>query len=201
MAGSDFKYAKIMTIPFFGAGLVEVPPEGYKKAKNSRKMQMVFFVHEGKVLVEVGATGMEVNEFTLSKGGCWVVPRGKLATVFFLSRSLPASVICVALSTFPRNRRHYSPEDVWLCFGGPASLVDYPRARTVLHGTASDLGRQTSSSKADDDWSGSGELTATTNKPTMPFSGPDRVPLGIETAASLATAACDSAKPGASVAI
>jgi len=65
-----------MTIPFFGAGVVELPPGGFKRAKNSRKMQMVFFVHEGKVLVEVGATGLEVNEFALSKGGCWVVPRG-----------------------------------------------------------------------------------------------------------------------------
>ncbi|KAF2206952.1 hypothetical protein CERZMDRAFT_115429 [Cercospora zeae-maydis SCOH1-5] len=74
--GSDFKYAKIMTLPFFGAGVVEVPPEGFKRAKNSRKMQMAFFVHEGKVMVEVGATEMEVNQFAISKGGCWVVPRG-----------------------------------------------------------------------------------------------------------------------------
>lgn len=65
-----------MTMPFFGAGVVELPPEGFKRAKNSRRMQMVFFVHEGKVLVEVGATGLEVNEFALSKGGVWVVPRG-----------------------------------------------------------------------------------------------------------------------------
>lgn len=78
---SAFKYAKIMTLPFFGAGVVELPPGGFKKAKNSRKMQMVFFVHEGKVLVEVGAQGLEVNEFALSKGGCWVVPRGKLLSI------------------------------------------------------------------------------------------------------------------------
>lgn len=70
-----------MTLPFFGAGVVELPPGGFKKAKNSRKMQMVFFVHEGKVLVEVGAQGLEVNEFALSKGGCWVVPRGKLLSI------------------------------------------------------------------------------------------------------------------------
>jgi centromere protein C len=72
-----------MTIPFFGAGVVEVPPEGYKRAKNSRKMQMVFFVHEGKVTVEVGATGMEVNQFGISKGGVWIVPRGKLTPLSF----------------------------------------------------------------------------------------------------------------------
>ena len=80
VAGSDFKYAKIMTLPFFGSGVVEVPPEGYKRAKNSRKMQMCFFVHEGKVLVEVGAAGTgETNQFAISKGGVWVVPRGEFA--------------------------------------------------------------------------------------------------------------------------
>ncbi|KAI7195686.1 hypothetical protein KC363_g1322 [Hortaea werneckii] len=80
VAGSEFKYAKIMTLPFFGSGLVELPPEGFKRAKNSRKMQMCFFVHEGKVMVEIGAggggEGGEVNQFAISKGGVWVVPRG-----------------------------------------------------------------------------------------------------------------------------
>lgn len=80
--GSDFKYAKIMTMDFFGAGVVEIPPEGYKKAKNSKKMQMVFFVHQGKVLVEIGAVGMEVSRFAISKGGAWIVPRGKSPTCF-----------------------------------------------------------------------------------------------------------------------
>ena len=79
VANSEFKYAKIMTLPFFGSGVVELPPEGFKRAKNSRKMQMCFFVHEGKVMVEVGAQGAhgEVNQFAISKGGVWVVPRGK----------------------------------------------------------------------------------------------------------------------------
>ncbi|KAI5368188.1 Putative centromere protein C/Mif2/cnp3 [Septoria linicola] len=92
VAGSDFKYAKIMTIPFFGAGVVELPPEGFKRAKNSRKMQMVFFVHEGKVMVEVGATGMEVNQFALSKGGCWVVPRGNNYAITNESRTRTARI-------------------------------------------------------------------------------------------------------------
>ena len=93
VAGSEFKYAKIMTLPFFGSGVVELPPEGYKRAKNSRKMQMCFFVHEGKVMVEVGAAssvregeregerereGNETNQFAVSRGGVWVVPRGEL---------------------------------------------------------------------------------------------------------------------------
>ena len=69
-----------MTLPFFGSGVVELPPSGYKRAKNSRKMQMCFFVHEGKVMVEIGAAGAkEANQFAISKGGVWVVPRGEFA--------------------------------------------------------------------------------------------------------------------------
>jgi hypothetical protein len=52
--------------------MVDLPPGGFKRAKNARKMQMVFFVHMGKVLVRVGDA-----EFTISKGGVWHVPRGK----------------------------------------------------------------------------------------------------------------------------
>ncbi|KAK5690683.1 mitotic fidelity of chromosome transmission-related protein [Elasticomyces elasticus] len=90
VSGSEFKYAKILTMPFFGAGVVELPPEGFKRAKNSRKMQMVFFVHEGKVMVDIGAQGMvekQVNTFAITKGGCWVVPRGKLALSFIFVSS------------------------------------------------------------------------------------------------------------------
>jgi len=81
-----------MTLPFFGSGIVELPPQGFKRAKNSRKMQMVFFVHQGKVLVNVGppALGQNVggletqtNEFAISKGGVWVVPRGMFPNTFF----------------------------------------------------------------------------------------------------------------------
>ena len=69
-----------MTLPFFGSGVVELPPQGFKRAKNSRKMQMCFFVHEGKVMVDVGAQGegVEANQFAIAKGGCFVVPRGEL---------------------------------------------------------------------------------------------------------------------------
>ncbi|KAK5009098.1 hypothetical protein LTR28_002730, partial [Elasticomyces elasticus] len=67
---ADFRYAKVLTMPFFGSGLVELPARGYKRMKNSRKMQMVFFVHEGKVTVEVAGL-----TFGLTKGGCWQVPR------------------------------------------------------------------------------------------------------------------------------
>ncbi|KAF2716794.1 hypothetical protein K431DRAFT_350045, partial [Polychaeton citri CBS 116435] len=84
VANSAFTYAKIMTLPFFGSGVVELPPLGYKRAKNSRRMQMVFFVHQGKVVVQVGGAaggqgaGKQAlgEEFAISKGGVWVVPRG-----------------------------------------------------------------------------------------------------------------------------
>jgi hypothetical protein len=93
-----------MTLPFFGSGIVELPPDGFKRAKNSGKMQMVFFVHQGKVLVTVGppsgkqnggagaGSKGEVNEFAISKGGVWVVPRG-----MFLN------------SPFPFTSRHRNP--------------------------------------------------------------------------------------------
>lgn len=96
-----------MTLPFFGSGIVELPPEGFKRAKNSRKMQMVFFVHQGKVLVTVGPPALEnggtgndaeTNEFAISKGGVWVVPRGKLLIFSFSSTphhsNLPARAEC-----------------------------------------------------------------------------------------------------------
>ncbi|KAF2092932.1 hypothetical protein NA57DRAFT_81866 [Rhizodiscina lignyota] len=74
--GSSFSYAKILTLPFFGAGIVDIPPGGFKRTKNSRKMQMIFFLHEGKVLVTVGDL-----EFSISKGGVWQVPRGNFYSI------------------------------------------------------------------------------------------------------------------------
>lgn len=67
-----FRYAKPVTLPFFGSGLVEIPPGGIKRPKNSRSMQMVFFVFSGKVLVDISG-----NKFRIGKGGMWQVPRGE----------------------------------------------------------------------------------------------------------------------------
>jgi centromere protein C len=111
VAGSEFKYAKIMTLPFFGSGIVELPPEGFKRAKNSSKMQMCFFVHEGKVMVEVGpATDGETNTFAISRGGVWVVPRGKIS-------SFPFSFACVLgiwfLNVFQLVRRGELGTRLW----------------------------------------------------------------------------------------
>jgi centromere protein C len=73
VAGATFKFAKCLSIPFFGAGMMDVPVGGRKKPKNSRKMQMVFFVYTGRVQVTVNSG----EPFRISKGGMWQVPRGK----------------------------------------------------------------------------------------------------------------------------
>lgn len=68
---ANFKYVKTLSLPFFGAGVVDMPPGSEKKPKNSRKMHMVFFVHTGRVKVNINDI-----EFRIRKGGMWFVPRG-----------------------------------------------------------------------------------------------------------------------------
>ena len=74
--GSEVQFAKTLTLPFFGSGMVDLPPGAVKKPKNSRKMQMVFFVHKGNVKVTVNG-----NEFRISAGGMWQVPRGNFYSI------------------------------------------------------------------------------------------------------------------------
>jgi centromere protein C len=69
---ATFKFAKTLSTPFFGAGVVDLPPHSEKKPKNSRKMHMAFFVFSGRVQVTVADT-----TFSIGKGGMWFVPRGK----------------------------------------------------------------------------------------------------------------------------
>ncbi|PVH82905.1 hypothetical protein DL98DRAFT_126452 [Cadophora sp. DSE1049] len=72
---ASFRFAKTLTLPFFGSGMVDLPAHSMKKSKNSRKMQMVFFVFYGRVQVTVND-----NVFSIGKGGMWQVPRGKNAS-------------------------------------------------------------------------------------------------------------------------
>ncbi|GME26989.1 cupin domain-containing protein [Neofusicoccum parvum] len=72
VAGATFRYAKIVGLPYFGAGMVDIPPNGCKRLKNSRRMFMAFCLMFGKVTVTVGD-----SEFSISKGGVWMVPRGE----------------------------------------------------------------------------------------------------------------------------
>lgn len=87
--GSTFKYAKLLSTRFFGAGVVDLPGGGVKRAKNSRKMHMCFFVVQGRVTVRVGALGGQDGDeedwgtrFSIGKGGFWQVPRGKFGDPF-----------------------------------------------------------------------------------------------------------------------
>lgn len=72
-----FKFAKLLSKGFFGSGIVELAPGDLKRPKNSRKMHMSFFVVKGRVTVEVGPLGGEMNRFSVGKGGFWQVPRGE----------------------------------------------------------------------------------------------------------------------------
>ncbi|KAK8169488.1 kinetochore CENP-C fungal-like protein [Phyllosticta citrichinensis] len=71
VADTEFRYAKIVGTPFMAAGMVDIPPNGIKRKKNSRRMHIVFCVLEGKVMATVGDT-----QFGITKGGVFVVPRG-----------------------------------------------------------------------------------------------------------------------------
>ena len=77
ISGADFKFAKTLTLDFFGSGMVDLPPGGAKRVKNSRKMQMVFFVFYGRVEVNMGTP---LKTFSIGKGGQWQVPRGKFSS-------------------------------------------------------------------------------------------------------------------------
>jgi len=77
---ASFRFAKTLNMSFMGSGIVDLPPGAEKKPKNSRKMQMVFFVFYGKVLVTVNET-----EFRISAGGQWFVPRGMFAMALFVA--------------------------------------------------------------------------------------------------------------------
>ena len=76
---SDFRFAKTLTLPFFGSGMVDLPPGVVKRVKNSRKMQMIFFVFEGRVTVDMGTP---LQGFSIGRGGMWQVPRGEVYLFF-----------------------------------------------------------------------------------------------------------------------
>ena len=74
---ATFCFTKTLNTPFFGTGVVDLPPGGQKKMKNSRKMHMAFFVHSGLVKVNVHKT-----TFSIGAGGQWFVPRGEFCYHF-----------------------------------------------------------------------------------------------------------------------
>lgn len=76
MKGATFRFAKLLSTSFIGSGVVEMPPGGVKKPKNSKKMHMVFFVYRGRVQVDISGV-----QFSVGKGGVFQVPRGKYSIV------------------------------------------------------------------------------------------------------------------------
>lgn len=72
--GSTFRYAKLTGMPWFGSGVVDLPPGGVKRPKNSRRFHMVFYVASGRVKVDVAG-----RSFGVGVGGMWQVPRGMLS--------------------------------------------------------------------------------------------------------------------------
>ncbi|KAL2809525.1 kinetochore CENP-C fungal-like protein [Aspergillus granulosus] len=74
--GATFRFAKLLSSPFIGSGIVELPPGGVKKPKNSKKMHMVFYVVYGRVLVDISGV-----QFSAGKGCVFQVPRGQPAKV------------------------------------------------------------------------------------------------------------------------
>jgi hypothetical protein len=78
LQGAECMYAEMLTTPFFHSGMVNFPPSGVKRIKNSRKNHMVFCVFYGRVSVNVAGT-----EFSIGRGGMWQVPRGKLMGISY----------------------------------------------------------------------------------------------------------------------
>ena len=66
-----FRYAKTVALPFFHSGMVDLPPGGEKRVKNSRRNHMVFWVFSGRVKVDINGL-----KFSIGRGGMWQVPRG-----------------------------------------------------------------------------------------------------------------------------
>ena len=67
--------------------MVDLPPGGVKRMKNSRKNHMVFWVFRGRVRVEVAGTA-----FSIGRGGMWQVPRGKPPTLSFIVRATTVGI-------------------------------------------------------------------------------------------------------------
>ncbi|KAJ5765542.1 hypothetical protein N7520_005101 [Penicillium odoratum] len=92
---STFRFAKLLSSSFIGSGVVELPPEGVKRPKNSKKMHMVFYVCHGRVQVDISGV-----QFSAGKGCVFQVPRGnyysfqnahaKEARLFFTQGCVPA---------------------------------------------------------------------------------------------------------------
>ena len=99
-----FEYAKTITLPFFHSGMVDIPPAGEKRTKNSRKNHMVFWVFAGRVVVDVSG-----NEFSVGKGGMWQVPRGELPSLLLTKSLVKADKSLTLLCAFRQYIQRSQP--------------------------------------------------------------------------------------------
>ncbi|KAF2491833.1 hypothetical protein BU16DRAFT_129754 [Lophium mytilinum] len=84
VSGGQFQFAKLVNLhPFFGAGLINLPPGGFKRPRNARQMQFAFFVFEGSAEVTISD-----ERFNVHKGGYFQVPRGQFTLIFSLAACL-----------------------------------------------------------------------------------------------------------------
>ncbi|KAF2811671.1 uncharacterized protein BDZ99DRAFT_475198 [Mytilinidion resinicola] len=72
VSGGQFQFAKLISVKnFFGAGIINLPPGGFKRPRNARQMQFAFYLFDGTAEVTIAD-----ERFTIHKGGYFQVPRG-----------------------------------------------------------------------------------------------------------------------------
>ncbi|CAL5872291.1 uncharacterized protein PFLUO_LOCUS6552 [Penicillium psychrofluorescens] len=135
--GSTFRFAKLLSSTFIGSGVVELPPAGVKKPKNSKKMHMVFYVCHGRVDVDISGV-----QFSAGKGSVFQVPRGNYYSfqnsydretrLFFTQGCVPAE-------------GEMSPEASASRDPGPESEVEPERAPPATKGRGRPKGKQKAS--------------------------------------------------------
>ncbi|KAF4467281.1 hypothetical protein FALBO_5845 [Fusarium albosuccineum] len=69
-ARPNFHFGRIDTATSMSFGMLHLPCGQTKEAKNTRGSEQAFFLHSGKVCVE-----LEQQSFRISQGSTWVVPR------------------------------------------------------------------------------------------------------------------------------
>ncbi|KAJ3454292.1 hypothetical protein MRS44_018186 [Fusarium solani] len=75
-AKRNFHFGRIDTLTPMSFGMLHLPSGKRKEAKNTRESELVFFLHSGKVCVE-----LEQQPFRISEGSSWNVPRGNLYSI------------------------------------------------------------------------------------------------------------------------
>ncbi|EPS27414.1 hypothetical protein PDE_02357 [Penicillium oxalicum 114-2] len=124
--GASFRFAKLLSSSFIGSGVVELPPDGVKKPKNSKRMHMVFYVCYGRVQVDISGV-----QFSAGKGSVFQIPRGnyysfqnsrnKNARLFFTQCCLPEGSEVPVQTTETEAASQPPPETKTTTASGPSN--------------------------------------------------------------------------------